>query len=182
MRLFVSIEFPQEVIMFLTQLQQQLSAQKLFEGTLTKPEQLHFTLQFIGEVQEKQVQIIQQALRSLPIEPFQICLGSLGVFPSQNHIRILWIDAQAKELIDLAHNVNSILEPIVDLEEREFVGHITLARVKKVFDKEKLITYLKSIEIEPICFTGNEFILKQSILTPQGAEYFNVERYGLKEL
>lgn len=180
MRLFVSIEFPPEIIAYLTQLQHQLFAQKLFEGTLTKPEQLHLTLQFIGDVSEKQVPEIQRALRSISMKPFQASLGSLGVFSSQNHIRIVWIDIQAKELVNLVQNVNIVLEPKVVLEEREFVNHITLARVKKVPDKATLISYLKSIKPKPICFMVNNFILKQSILTSQGAEYSDVERYVLE--
>ena len=143
MRLFISINFPQEVIKYISLLQKQLEAKNLFEGKLIKPEQLHLTLQFIGDVPEEKASEIQQTLQAINMPPFKVCLGSLGVFPAQDHIRIIWLDLKGQELTMLAHQIHQALKPLVDLEERPFVGHITIARVKKVKNTQELQDYLK---------------------------------------
>ena len=179
MRLFISIDFPQEVINYISLLAKQLVEQNLFEGKLIKPEQLHLTLQFIGDVPEEKVPSLKQALQSISMPSFKACLGSLGVFPAQDHIRIIWLDLKSKELNALAQKVHNVLQPLVDLEDRPFLSHITIARVKKVKNIETLHDYLNTIEVEPLCFTINSFILKESTLLPSGPEYSDIKIYQL---
>ena len=180
MRLFVSIDLPQEVMDYISLLGQDLLAQNLFEGRLTKPEQLHLTLQFIGEVSDEKAVAIQGALQSIKMPSFSACLGALGVFPAVENVRIIWIGLQAPELTILSKKIHAVLKPLVKLDDRSFVNHITIARVKKVNDFSTLQAYFESIRVDPLCFTVNEFVLKRSDLSSLGAQHALVESYFLQ--
>ena len=180
MRLFVSIDLPQDTRKYIAAVQQELADQNLFEGRLTQPDAIHITLKFLGEVDEKQISEIQKALRSIKMPSFKVCLkNKLGVFPSENNIRIIWLGLESKELEPLTKQVHAALEQFVPDEEREFVGHLTIARVNNVKDKEKLLNYLRSVTIKFLCFEAKEFVLKSSYLTAVGPEHTDIERYPL---
>lgn len=178
-RLFIAIDLPPEIIKELFDIQQQLRKQSSFQATYVKPEQLHLTLAFLGDVAPNNIDVIKQVLQLIKMPSFQACLGKLGYFPDEKYIHIIWIELLAKQLHELALQIAQTLKPLVVLETREFVSHITLARVKKVFDRDSAISHIQSIGIPLLCFTVNQFILKESILSSQGSTYLDIKRYSL---
>lgn len=178
-RLFIALEFPSQIIKKLIIIQQQIQALQLFEGAYVKPEQFHITLTFVGNVDIQYQQCIQKALRAIKYPRFEGHLGGLGVFPNQKNIRIIWVDFNALELLELVQQIKNILKPLVTLEEREFVSHITLARVKKVHNIHALVQYLSDMPLLDAQCKVTEFSLKKSELTSKGSIYYDVEHYLL---
>jgi len=84
----------------------------------------------------------------------------------------------ASELAELAQVMDDLL-PSYPKEERDFNGHLTLARVKGVGDREKLLHAINVIEVPPVEFTISSFVLKKSEHTPEGPIYTDVEEYML---
>ena len=116
---------------------------------------------------------IKNALKQVRFPKFKIKFYGLGAFPSEKHIRVVWIGVESKELVELAKQVQRLLG-----NEERFVPHLTIARVKRkpLYLKEKL-EKLKNIEIgEQVV---DSFALKKSTLTPQGPIYEDLAVFGL---
>jgi RNA 2',3'-cyclic 3'-phosphodiesterase len=180
MRLFVSINLPQNITEYVFAVQRELAEQNLFAGTFPNADNLHITLKFLGDVDEKKIPEIQKALRIIKMPAFKICLkNKMGVFPSESTIRTIWIDLKSEELAALATQVNNILEQFTPKESREFASHLTIARVNNITQKGRLIDYLHLQEIKFLCFEAKEFALMSSYLTAVGPEHTHIETYHL---
>ena len=88
MRTFVAIEVNNNnVLDSIQQIQSKLNVK-------AKPVELHnmhFTVQFLGEVSEEMIGKISNALNSIEFSSFSISFASIGVFPNPNFPRIIWI-------------------------------------------------------------------------------------------
>ena len=177
MRLFVSVDFPVEITEYLGSIQKKAKAEKLFEGRFVAPELLHVTLHFFGEISEDEVKHIQKKLEDIVFKQFTLCLGSLGIFEKHGQPFVLWVAIHGDFLHDLVEQIKMNLSTLVALEDRKFVSHITLARIKKVNTMEKLQRFIENFKIEPYCFPVQEFTLKESVLSTEGREHKILARY-----
>ena len=73
--------------------------------------------------------------------------------------------------------IDSKLNSLFPIEER-FMSHITIARMKKIADKNIFLNYIKNIKVRKISFAMNEFILKKSELKSEGPAYTDIQRYS----
>ena len=101
----------------------------------TRPENVHLTLKFLGEIPEGEIEHIGAALRKVCGDhtPFDASLSSFGAFPSARRARVIWAGAAAgsEELRALAADVEAAFEPLgFGREDRTFVPHVTLGRVR----------------------------------------------------
>lgn len=150
-------------------------------GGFSFPKQFHLTLKFLDEVNENKIEEIEDKLKEIKFKPFKSRLGDLGVFPNKNRINVIWISLIPEEKIkDLQNDVEDVLEQFFSREKREFKAHVTLARVKFVKDKEKLLESLKK-EINGE-FVMDKFKLIKSELTSKGAIYTVLGEYNGKEM
>lgn len=95
MRLFLAIELDEVARAAVVSLQRRLLA-TLGEGAaalrLVRPEQLHLTLVFLGEVSEDRAQALMDTLDPpLARAPYTLVLGGLGMFPPQGAPRVSWL-------------------------------------------------------------------------------------------
>lgn len=145
------------------------------------PENIHFTLKFLGEVEDDNIEEIKEKLLSIAKTQriFSLKIKKIGVFPSYERINIIWIGAESPELIILMKKVNYTLNHIYT-EEREEVPHLTIARVKSEKNKEALKEHLQNVknrEFGEMVIT--KIILYESELTPKGPIYTVVEEFKL---
>ncbi|MDD2927886.1 MAG: RNA 2',3'-cyclic phosphodiesterase [Candidatus Omnitrophica bacterium] len=179
MRTFIAVELPQEVKNKLAGLQELLK-QSGADVKWIKPENIHLTLKFLGEIDEdKSAQVIRAiedtARKS---KQFRINLGSLGAFPKIELPRALWagVDKGNKEITELAKELEEKIEKLgIPREERRFSSHITIGRVKSPLHKDKLAKVLKELEDyfsgKNIEFTAAKITLFKSTLGPGGPVY-----------
>jgi len=177
-RLFVAIEMPEQVQQEIETIQRHLRAQSLFYGKFIRPDQVHLTLKFIGEVADKNIHNIEQSLKSVTFKKIVCQLGSLDVFERRGFINIIFINLFCTELAQLAHDIEQALVEWVEPEKRDFVSHMTIARVKKVVDKEELLKTVGSFEVPSMTFDVDSFVLMESELTPEGPVYQGIQRYN----
>lgn len=139
-------------------------------------ENLHFTLKFLGPVQEEKVvpimNALEQALSAIP--RFSIIGRGIGVFPDIRKARVLWAGLEGKPLGPLAVEVEMALEPIgFAREKRAFRPHLTIGRWRNFDGQSKRLK--QEIERWKDCDFGEsrveEVIFFQSVLKPQGAVY-----------
>lgn len=135
MRLFVAVELTDEARAAIVAQQNWVaSAVRCADRALrlVRPEHLHLTLAFIGDVSEDHAAAIVGAMSSdIQQVPFEIVFAGVRVFPPQGRPRVLWLDMTAgeRETIELERRVALRLERTgVDLDPRPFQPHLTLGR------------------------------------------------------
>ena len=178
MRLFIGI-FPDErIINELVKIQNQI--EDLPETKLIQKEQLHITMKFLGEVDQEKLSEVKSILSTIKFDSFEVSLGKLGFFPSENFIRIVWIDAIPNEkIIELQKKIENSLDPMFQ-KEGNFYPHITIARVGIVKNKTSFITKVHESKFEKLLFKINEFKLMHSQLTPKGPVYSELATFKAK--
>ena len=172
-RCFVSVELPVEAVEEIKRVQSEIK--DLFVGKLTNPENLHLTLKFLGELSDEQMEAVKNCLNDLDLQSFEAELGEVGVF-SEQFIRIIWVKLEG---IKIQEAIDESLAELFDKEQR-FMSHVTIARVKNVEDKEKLLNALNNIKINKVKFKVNKFYLKKSELSNKGPVYTTIEEYDLR--
>lgn len=178
-RLFIGIPLSSEIKEQLRKIQAEL---KPLEGLkLVEPENLHLTLKFIGEVKEEKLEKIKAALEKLDLgKKFPVKVRSIGAFPNENYIKVIWFGLEDDtEMADLQKKVDFGLSKMFPVE-KEFLSHVTLARVKFVQDKEKLQQFLaKFRNLDLGQMLVEKVVLYESVLKREGPEYKTVEEWGL---
>lgn len=180
-RAFIAIELPQDILAQLGQLQAQLKA-ALPRGSVrwVRPEGIHLTLKFLGEVPQSQLDLIKSALAEVGRRspPFTFGVGQAGCFPNAHRPRVVWIGVQepGNWLNRLQRAVESAMTPLgYPPENRSFTPHLTLGRVDRnvsLGDLRKIGEGVLQARIGAVGQASAETVaLIQSHLKPTGAEY-----------
>ncbi len=173
-RLFVAIDLPEPQRRLLAAVRPDVPGLRW-----VRPEQLHLTLAFLGEVQQETCAPLSRLLGQIRFAPFQLDFGTLGCFPPRGLPRVLWIGLQPQpQLLQLERAVNAAASSCgLALEARPFFPHITLARCKEP-DRQALSAVLAGRNSENLpSFQVQEFLLFESRLMPQGAVHQVLQRY-----
>ena len=181
MRLFIAIELLDDIKECLSMIQNIMQEKILGKEDkigLVKKEQMHLTLKFLGEVQPNNIKEIKDALKEIKLAPFSVELGNIGVFPSENNIRVVWVGLKPEDkIMELQKSIDVQLKSLFK-KEKSFKAHLTLARVKHIKDKAAFISKLKNIKIDNKKISISSFKLIKSNLTPKGPVYEAIERFG----
>lgn len=176
-RCFISLDLPENVIDEIKRIQKLIKEKKLFDGKITESENLHLTLKFLGEIDEDVLEKVNERLNELIFKGFEARLGKIGVF-SKKRIRIIWIELLGQGVFELQKKIDEALEGLFEKEYR-FMSHITIARVKRVYDEKGFLEYLNGLKGKKIQFKVNEFYLKKSELFENGPVYEEILEYNL---
>ncbi|MEE8517047.1 MAG: RNA 2',3'-cyclic phosphodiesterase [Alphaproteobacteria bacterium] len=165
-RLFVAIELPEAVKAELARLCGGVPGAKW-----VKPENLHLTMRFIGEVNEDAANDIAAVLDQIRAPSFNLVLSGVGQFSSHRTPRVLWVGVEKNEsLVYLTGKVESALVRAgVSPDRRRFSPHITLARLRTA-SKPRINSFVSTNAM----FTAgpidvDSFILFSSFLGRNGA-------------
>ena len=186
MRAFIAIRLDSKVIDELAQIQQELRSE--IKGVRwVKPELLHLTLKFLGEIREEDIELLEQPLRELGslTASFNISFSSLGAFPHRGDPRVIWlgVDKGAGELYNLAREIDKLLlvHTIFNKPEKsKFKPHLTLGRRNK---REGFYLNKRVFDERWVCkniMTVRGFYLMQSTLYPSGPVYTPLKKFLLK--
>lgn len=171
MRLFIGIDIPEDIQKTIQEIQKNLESP--FAG-LRFTKDNHITLKFLGEVSEERLEYIKKYLKNTKFKPFELKTSQIGVFPNKQYIKVVWLGLQEnKQLLNLQKSIDNALESYFP-KEKNFIPHITLARVKFVKDKPSFVKKIENIQVPESSWQVSEFRLYRSILTPEGPEYTNL--------
>jgi len=180
MRAFIAIDLPEPIRAALRQ--QQATFRAICpDGRWTRPEGIHLTLKFLGEISGQQVTQVTGALQELePVEPFSVEVKGFGFFPDARRPRVFWAGVMApSNLAALAEQVERAMEKVgFAPENRAFTPHLTVARFKVPRPQPALQSHVERLGTPSLGqFEVSEFFLFESKLSPQGAEYRKVVRF-----
>ena len=138
----------------------------------------HFTVIFLGHMDLTIINELSKKLLEIKFEPIEITYRGLGVFPSSNFARIIWVgvDERSKqEISNLAENITSKTISLGIRTDKQFIPHITLFRNKMRGGNLHLGDILSKFENKIFGYDVIDKIqLKRSELTPSGPIYSNI--------
>src|SRR3989344_4914937 len=176
-RLFIAIDLPEEIKSYLTSFRDAFSEMK--RGcSWVRRENLHITLKFLGEVEEKKVGAITGRLEKINLSNFSLALNKFCFFPNESDMRVFWMDfIDEKPLKILSKEINKTLTDFK--EDNPFKDHLTLARIKSLsaLEKNNWIKKTTDVVTEKKQFIVQEFILYRSTLSREGPQYEVLQRF-----
>jgi 2'-5' RNA ligase len=180
MRAFIAIDLPESLHAALAEAQHAFRS-SCRDARWTRPEGIHLTLKFLGEISDAQTKLVVEALAHIaPFEPFTVEVKGFGFFPHGHRPRVFWAGVAAPAaLAELAARVESLMEKIgFEHEGRAFSPHLTLARFQVPRPQPALEAAVAAQATTSLGkFEASEFFLFESKLSPQGAQYRKVMRF-----
>ncbi|MGE5327416.1 MAG: RNA 2',3'-cyclic phosphodiesterase [Deltaproteobacteria bacterium] len=180
MRAFIAIDLPDAVRGGLARWQKTFGA-VCRDARWTRPEGIHLTLKFLGEISSQQVNQVSKALADLgAIEPIRISIRGFGFFPNARRPRVFWAGISSSQALSaLASRVEAAMETMgFAREQREYNPHLTLARFKMPRPQPELATAVeKQGELDLGSFEASEFYMFESVLSLGSAQYRKVARF-----
>jgi 2'-5' RNA ligase len=176
-RLFVALDLPEQV-----RLRLQILSGGVPGAHWVRPESLHLTLRFIGEVDGGTGRDIDDALMSISPPGFDLALAGVGAWESKGRANALWVGVDKNPALNhLQAKIESALVRIgLEPEPRKFAPHVTLARLKDA-PASRIGTFLGEhglFRLEP--FRVERFVLYSSFLSRSGAIYTPEALYPLR--
>ena len=179
MRVFVAIEISKgEILKKIQTFQKNIG----IDAKPTKIDQIHFTLEFLGEIDQVKYDQVKEVMEKISFSSFDISLKGVGVFPNLKNPRVIWIGIDkngADKLISIANEVGIKLTALGFEKEKKFKPHLTVFRVKKKIND--ISTIMKEYEtVEFGVQTISKIKVKRSVLSPKGPEYSDLLEVNAK--
>lgn len=188
MRLFIALELPEKL---------RPQAVRILDYYLQSypkgikwaaAENLHFTLQFIGDVNSAQQTVISERLDDIFAElpSFDIYTPKIEVFPppaaNRGRPRLVWtrFSYHSPELTAAIAKIRSLMQELsLSYDDRSFKMHLTFGRIKKTDLTDNQLNDIESQTIKAENYRINEAALYESRLYPQGPQYIKLNSYSL---
>ena len=176
----MAIELTEAVTWHIGEVIRRLRQQELPGIRWVRPEGVHLTLKFLGNVAESRVQPIAAAMGRAAegVAPFVLQVGGVGVFPHLRAPRVLWVGVQGnlEPMVQLHERLEEALEAHGFVkEQRAFSPHLTLGRAKGRLSSPDLQRLAQAIDwlrdIGPAELPVANLSLMESRLTRDGAVY-----------
>ena len=158
-RLFIAVPLPESVKEDLKKNLSRLPGKKVIE------DKWHFTLAFLGNVKETQLESLFQLFSEIPFpKSFEVVFTKLGAFPHSHSARVLWVgvDKGEEELDNLYQSFNIALEKAhFRTESRPFIPHLTISRFRH---PENISKWIEKQPFHKVKFFAERVVLYQSIM------------------
>jgi 2'-5' RNA ligase len=136
----------------------------------------HFTLIFLGEKNDTDVDRIKSRLAEIQFEPFMLTYADVGGFPLPAAARVVWVGVDregGQKLVALANEVIAKMAGLGFQADRPFSPHLTIFRARgQPIDIRHLAAKYQGSAF------GADLIdvvhLKKSDLAPSGPTYSNI--------
>jgi 2'-5' RNA ligase len=183
MRLFVAVNLPSEIRERLAAAQDRLRRAQA-DVSWVRAENIHVSLKFLGETEEKRLERIRSALHEVAWAgaPFPMEMSGVGSFGGRIP-RVVYVGVSdgAEPLTQLAGRIEAALGRVgFPKERRGFTAHLTLGRVRSPRNAEALLAALEEFRAEKFgTLTATQLDLMQSELRPTGSVYTVLDRFPL---
>jgi 2'-5' RNA ligase len=176
MRLFFAIELPDGIRGRLAHVQDRWAAPDEHKVSWTKPENLHITVKFLGDVDDPALAKLLVAMKSLPASgPIELRTEAMEYFPNRGPIRIIAVQVGGD--VGRLQRIYDALEGICEgqgfkREGRAYRPHITIGRSRDGLPGHLRHGHREKRWPEPSpFFIVNEIALMESHLEAGGSRY-----------
>jgi len=154
MRVFIAIEFSEEIKEYMYLVQQELKS-SIEKGNFSNVDNFHLTLRYIGELSQDKILLLKQALEKTASGgvSFKLETDTIGFF-SKGTKKVLWmgVTKEKKSLEKLYLTLEDELEQIgIKKEEKSFSPHITLVREAILIGSFEMLRQNTQLENKEIC-------------------------------
>ena len=182
-RTFVSVSVPKEIVNIQSMLKSTLEP-KGVKVRWVMNGKMHLTLKFIGNTTQGSIDNLNEALFNVvkSAKVINLSISGTGAFPVKGRPNVLWlgIKGDIDELKQLTVNINNSLEPLGFItEKRDFLPHVTIARIKSNQKKiPNISNYLNTtftelpMKIVKISLMQSESFSKGTFYTILGTHFF----------
>ncbi len=184
-RTFIAIELPPDIKEAMAGVQAELGKSGA-DVVWVRPDGVHLTLKFLGDVEEEAVKKLGDALDgALKGEAsFTLRAKGVGAFPAPRAPRVVWlgVEGDAARLSALAETVERVCAGLeFPSESRPFKAHLTLGRVRSPKGRDALVKMLGGFRDADLGeFEADAVSVMKSELKPAGAVYTEMRRIKLK--
>lgn len=182
-RAFVAVELPDAVRAAIGEVEGRLR-QRLPRARWVRPEALHLTVKFLGEVDEACLAAFGDRSQSTVggHGVAAVRLAGAGFFPSASRPRVAWMGGEAPDLEPVASAVDELALPCgVERDRRRWSPHLTLARLREPWSGADAERFLEVVgALGPFDFECRELVVFSSRLEPGGAVYTPLRRLSLE--
>jgi len=178
LRSFIAIELPEAVKSALSEFQQELEKCGA-DVRWVRPEGIHLTLKFLGNINDKDVDRIVKTIEGTckKYTAFNLEIAGAGVFPNKKTPRVLWVGITGNgAFANLQQEIEDAMASMgFEKENRKFVPHLTLGRFRSSIGKEALLDKIElhkdnkfgMIDVKTVSFMKSD-------LSPSGAKHTRV--------
>jgi len=184
-RAFIAIDIDSpEIVNKIIQIQKEIEGLNAAKMKPVEPQNLHYTLRFLGNITNEQVDEIYKILQKVELEPFQLVVKGIGAFPSISRPRVIWVGAGegSEKVVSIYDQIEKELRKLgFKPEGKQYIPHCTIFRVKFIIKKPILTK--KLMELADITLGRieiNSVKLKRSQLTPKGPLYTTLREIKVK--
>ena len=176
-RCFIAVELSAEAKAEVQRLTKAVSELEIRGVRAVRPEGVHVTLRFLGDIESDAVPRAIAAIRASASQsrPFDLSLAEVGAFPNNRSARVLWAGASGDtdDLEELHERVESELAAVgFRRDRRRFNPHITLARLRERVsgsDRRRVVEKVSTVGHARVAFRVDAITLFQSTLHPEGS-------------
>ncbi len=185
-RTFIAFRLPENIISHIRMIQEKIKIYGFKVGWV-KPENIHLTLKFLGEISRQNVDIVAQCMAETAKQysPLKFSAKGFGVFPTVKRPKVLWIglNGDTYPLIQLQKDLEDRLDSSgFPKEGRGFKAHLTLGRARAEIDPRQLVEVMEKFSgIESEHFAADKMILFRSELKPSGAVYTELHSVNMSK-
>ena len=185
-RLFCAFELPEALRRSIAEHSQRVrEAVPDAVASWSRPENIHLTVKFFGNVDQAKAPAITAAATRVVKEfsPLRIEVGKTGVFPRPSRPQVLWIGVE-----DASGALAKFQQTLEDefaregfsKEDRAFKPHLTIARIRRPQNANQLADAHLRMEFSPVEIVLSELVLFRSELSSKGSKYTSVSRHRLE--
>lgn len=174
MRCFVALDLPLPVYRHLANVVEPLRGR--YDVKWVHPEHMHMTLLFAGDLDDRTVDDLLDAVMDVDIPPLSLRLQRLGHFPPRAVPRVLWagIDGDVEALERLHGDLEAAATDLgIERDRRGFTPHVTLGRVHSDFGALAMVDALQRLgdDLKQKPFAPRSLTVYSSELRPSGPIY-----------
>jgi RNA 2',3'-cyclic 3'-phosphodiesterase len=185
-RMFCAFELPEGLRRSIAEHSQKVrEAVPEAAASWSRPENIHLTVKFFGNVDPATVPVISATAARVVKEfsSIQIAVGKTGVFPRPSRPQVLWIgvEDQSGGLLKLQQRLeDGFAREGFPKEDRAFRPHLTIARIRRPQNADHLAEAHLGLEFSNVAVSLNELVLIRSELSPKGSQYTAISRHRLE--
>jgi len=174
-RIFIGLEIPEIIRHRLVALQAEMPGCRWQSA-----EQMHLTLRFLGDVEEKRLPDLVGAMRETMMPPFEISARGAGCFNRNTKPIILWVGVHPLDAVTVLYKRLSERLQVLgfEQEDKDFIPHITIARLKRLANVESFIQNHQQFGTD--LFGVSHISMFSSTAGPNGSHYEVLHRSALE--